>query len=532
MILQDIALSIIFNLSACTKSREYMNEPETIKVLSMVTAPPPPPPPPPTPTTNKCVDDTKTSNFQSLKAKMALSHLIGSQGHYGQPKLRSIASTVQANQLDSSLVLTETEIYLLLKLLVNTLYHRGGGSDDEDDGVYLVGTFSLRCVLFSLRCLLTHTTNQEMIATFIGLDLNAILINILARYGRPPSIIDSESAEHLVFCLYLQSNYGFGSAGFGGSGGDDYFLPDMYAPPPLRRDDDNDVDHGLAANILVTYLLRSDRKIRPAGCHAAEQLLLRLKYMNFHYHTHSTSTCTSLRRRRSGKTYRRVIRPEDLKINYILLAKLKRVRIPDRKHGSKPNPMIFCRPVLRCQIPLSTSSSGGGGGRMPLWNNYNPAAVSTFASALLAVQQLSYGSIKVRHNRGGNYAPIDDISIANNIVYCSNNQKEEIYNFSWAWKDFKVQQQQQHDSHDDDDDDKNVHEWNKKKSNNKINVERLFGCGEEIDSPIPFSRAAEQKKPQALGPISFLGSLFCASMDNSFHDNDDDDGDYTILSTG
>jgi len=95
-----------------------------------------------------------------------------------------------------------------------------------------------------------------------------------------------------------------------------------------------------------------------------------------------------------------------------------------------------------------------------------------------------------------------------------------------------VQQQQQHDSHDDDDDDKNVHEWNKKKSNNKINVERLFGCGEEIDTPIPFSRAAEQKKPQALGPMSFLGSLFCASMDNSFHDDDDVDGDYTILSTG
>jgi len=487
LLLQDTAISIILNLSACAKSREYMNEPETIKVL-----------------TTKCNNDVMS--FQRLKARMALSYLIGSQGHYGQPKLRSIASTVQANRKNSVLILSShTEVDLLLELLVNALYHRGKDNNNSGGGGgYLVGAFNLKCVLFSLRCLLTHTTNQETIAKSIGLDLNTILMNILAQYafdeeedGR--SIIDSDSAEHIVFCLYLQSNYGF--ADFVDQEMSS-FLPHMYAPPPSRTLDD--VDHGLAANILITYLRRSENNNNAdvktsAGCHAAKELLLRLKYMNFRNHK---TFCR--------KTYR--VSLEDLTINYILLAKIKRVRIPDRKHGMEPNPMIFHHPVLRYQKSLSTES-----GRMPLWNNYNPAAVSNFSNVLLAVQQLSYGSIKVRRNnhQRSSSEPIDDIAIANKIVYCANNQMEVCYNFMWAWEDFKIK-----DTHEIEDEveveDDIIHEPNKIKDT----AERIFGCVEGMDSPIPNKSWTTQNPP--LGPMSFYG-MFCCAMDHSINGGDDDD---------
>ena len=488
LLLQDTAISIILNLSACTKSREYMNEPETIRVL-----------------TTQC-NNGNIMCFQRLKARMALSYLIGSQGHFGQPKLRSIASTVQANRKNSALILSShTEVDLLLELLVNTLYHRGKDNNTSGGGGgYLVGAFNLKCVLFSLRCLLTHTTNQETIARSIGLDLNTILMNILARYafdekedGR--SIIDSDSAEHIVFCLYLQSNYGF--AGFGDQEMSS-FLPDMYAPPPSRTLDD--VDHGLAANILTTYLRRSednnnksDADVKTsAGCHAAKELLLRLKYMNFR--NHNPNACR--------KTYRVI--PEGLKINYILLAKIKRVRIPDRKHGSKPNPAIFHHPVLRYQKPLSTKS-----GRMPLWNNYNPAAVSIFANVLLAVQQLSYGSIKGRRSsqHRSSSVPIDDIAIANKIVHCANNKMEVCHNFMWAWEDFKIK-----DTHEDEDEDDDMRESNK----SKFTSQGLFGCVEGIDSRIPSKSRATQKP---LGPMSFWGGVICCAMDHSMNGDDDDD---------
>lgn len=140
----------------------------------------------------------------------------------------------------------------------------------------------------------------------------------------------------------------------------------------------------------------------------------------------------------------KLIRSEDLKIDYILLAKIKRVRIANRKHGSKPNPAIFNRPVLRCQKPCNWDeennrllSSGRKQNQIKPkrkidWSNRS--TVSTFANALIAVQQLSYGSIKIRHSLSGS---IDDVAIANEIARCctSNEIQGGCYNFLWTWED-------------------------------------------------------------------------------------------------
>lgn len=204
--------------------------------------------------------------------RMALSYLIGSQGHFGQTKLRSSASTVQANRADSSLVMSDSDVELLVELLANSLNHRGKGGNGG--GNYLSGTFDLKCVIFSLRCLLTHTSNQEKIARLYGLELNALLMNSLARFSLEPSTIrpmDSESSGHVVFSLYLLSNHCFVHVPF---------LPEMYgAPQQQPKASMKEKDHGLAANILVSYLRLSN--IPPEGRHAAQQLLLRLNYLNF-----------------------------------------------------------------------------------------------------------------------------------------------------------------------------------------------------------------------------------------------------------
>jgi len=202
---------------------------------------------------------------------MAISYLIGSQGHFGQSKLRSSASTVEANRTDSPLVMSNTDVELLVELLANTMNLRGKADS------YLPGTFDLECIIFSLRCLLTHTANQEQITRLVGPELNALFINTLARYSLEPSSspIDSLSASHIVFSLYLLSNHGFEGLPF---------LPEMYRKQrsrlqPTKTESIDDEDHGLAANILVSYLRLSD--VPPDGRHAANQLLLRLEYLNF-----------------------------------------------------------------------------------------------------------------------------------------------------------------------------------------------------------------------------------------------------------
>ena len=105
-----------------------------------------------------------------------------------------------------------------------------------------------------------------------------------------------------------------------------------------------------------------------------------------------------------------------------ILARSETVFVEQLTAGAKPRPDIFDRPILRSRAPRR-----GNKQRAP-WDNR--ASVSVFPSALQAVQQLSYGSAKVRH-----VGKIDDIMIANNIANSANGEKTESYNYWWSWQD-------------------------------------------------------------------------------------------------
>ena len=172
--------------------------------------------------------------------------------------------------------MSDNNVKLFVELLANAMNHRS--KEGNDGGTYLSGTFDLKCVILSLRCLLTHTINQAKMTRLLGAELNTLLINALARFAleATTSPIDLESSGHITFCLYLLSNHCFESRPF---------LPGMYGTPaqqqrkPPMASSAKEKDHGLAASILVSYLRITN--IPPEGRHAAQQLLLRLKYLNF-----------------------------------------------------------------------------------------------------------------------------------------------------------------------------------------------------------------------------------------------------------
>jgi hypothetical protein len=175
----------------------------------------------------------------------------------------------------------------------------------------------------------------------------------------------------------------------------------------LTNKDDKD---SLSAKVLTSYLHM--KNITPAGRHAAEQLLLRLKYMVFEGDVADIapapkeSVCLTA---------------SDLTFEKDITSKMMSIQIGKRIHGAKPRDDIFSRPILRRRKPKN------GNIEAP-WDNQ--ARVSAFPSALQAVQQLSFGSVKVRH-----LSFIDDVLIANNIAKSANGQRTESYYYMWSWED-------------------------------------------------------------------------------------------------
>jgi hypothetical protein len=92
-------------------------------------------------------------------------------------------------------------------------------------------------------------------------------------------------------------------------------------------------------------------------------------------------------------------------------------------HGAKPISDIFHRPIIQTKIHLNNKGEA---------STFESTSVAVFCSALQAVQQLSFGSTKVRH-----VGAIDEIRMANQIASCANGQQGESYNFSWTWSDFE-----------------------------------------------------------------------------------------------
>jgi hypothetical protein len=177
-----------------------------------------------------------------------------------------------------------------------------------------------------------------------------------------------------------------------------------------------DCDSSLTAKVLSAYL-RSPT-VTPPGRHATEQLLLRLRYLKF------------------GKRMVEIAKPSenpspnDLTFDDQLLSESERVFAEKHSTGAKPRDDIFDRPILRSRGPNMNDSNRSEMSDRP--NN----VVSVFPTALHAVQQLSYGSNKVRHVND-----IDDILIANNIANSANGAKTESYNYWWSWEDSTNQSQ-------------------------------------------------------------------------------------------
>lgn len=113
--------------------------------------------------------------------------------------------------------------------------------------------------------------------------------------------------------------------------------------------------------------------------------------------------------------------PSDCLFDDDLLAAAELVVVNQVKLGRKPKPEIFNRPILRSRALRETNN------KVP-W--HSSAYVDAFPSVLCAVEELSFGSLRVRH-----VDPIDDILIANNIANSANGEKTESYNCLWSWQD-------------------------------------------------------------------------------------------------
>lgn len=150
--------------------------------------------------------------------------------------------------------------------------------------------------------------------------------------------------------------------------------------------------------------------ITPAGRHAAEQILMRYKCLIFSGEIKDLVG--------SDESFPSVL---DMQFEDELLSKAKPIHVGELYEGAKPYEHIFDRPILRARRPT------GENARAP-WDNRS--SMSVFSSALQAVQQLSYGSIKVHHA-----SIVDDILIANNIAKSADGQKTDSYHFMWSWED-------------------------------------------------------------------------------------------------
>lgn len=139
---------------------------------------------------DKDTDNLSNLGLQSMKARIASSYLL------------------EAMKPDAS-VLADHETQLLIEVLSNCLHSR----PKDGPGGYSSFSFSLKMVLYSIRCLMGDCRNILVFAKTFGARLNVLLLKALAQYSfsyqQDNSVMDEEAAEHSVVCLYLMSSHGF-----------------------------------------------------------------------------------------------------------------------------------------------------------------------------------------------------------------------------------------------------------------------------------------------------------------------------------
>lgn len=199
---EDASMYVLMNLAAHQENHQALVDMDAILLLSLVTQYAESHPR--DGEDQEFVPDyLRVMDFQSLKARMALSFLLGSRGHFGQP-----AQTLQrldaTEEKEAILTLTETNAIQLLELLANALHSRG----KTGAGGYSAFVMSPKLVVKAIRCLLVEYKNQVLFSEATGTRLNALLLKALAMHvfgGK----IDLVTAEDAAVSLYLQSNYGF-----------------------------------------------------------------------------------------------------------------------------------------------------------------------------------------------------------------------------------------------------------------------------------------------------------------------------------
>jgi len=391
---QDAALFILMNLCLSSVVHEHMCKCGTVSILLAVANYQPPL------GRSIPVDEAQTMRFQKLKSRIALSWLLGGEGsHYGKQKQKSLSTAERAAQdpNNKALVLSDQEARALVELLANVLHRRvitGAPSSSA-------ATLSTKCILYAIRCLLTHFENRAKLSKLAGPKLNILLMKVIAMRATdqsPLDEIDMESAENALFSLYLLSSFGFKHV----------FLPYWFFSVNIAK--------SLMAKILVSFEEANIGNMTPSAQHAKDQLLLRIKYL-----------CFDELLVASPKFFHLQLHESDLKFPSRLLASLRQVQVNEIDPGASPLLDVHDRAVFRAQA-LDTME-GVWFRRSALFENQG--AVNKYPSALLAAQELS---METKKKHLGDDTAIDEMLIAN-VIVTSIKKKKDCFDHSWRWGD-------------------------------------------------------------------------------------------------
>jgi hypothetical protein len=196
---------------------------------------------------------------------MALSCLVLSSG------------TDAGEECGSAAILAVHETHSLVELLSHCL--KGRGKDGA--GGYSATTFTLKGVLYGIRCILSEPKNREVFAASTGDNarrLNALLVKAVARYALlddKADTMDAEAAEHAVVSIYQMSLYGLDEEliDFACPFGQATFLPAAFGIG-IRLEGKE-----VLAKVLISYLRKDGISAR--GRYSANQILLRVDYLKF-----------------------------------------------------------------------------------------------------------------------------------------------------------------------------------------------------------------------------------------------------------